>query len=91
MLNNEKAILVVYLDTTRFNREKGMVMITNIREYIKKEFYNVKMPSDDSLIILVLPSDRTEIVLLNAKYPDYNQIKKDAEKILNDFINNEHK
>lgn len=90
MLNNEKSILVAYINVAGFNKERAMLMLTNVREYIKTECYNNKMPSDDSMIILALPSDRTEIVLLNAKYPDYEQIKKDAEQILNNLIEKEN-
>lgn len=88
MLNNEKTILVAYIDITGFNKERAMLMLTNVREYIKSECYNNKIPSDDSMIILTLPADRTEIVLLNSKYPDYEQIKSDVEQILNNFIEN---
>lgn len=89
MLNQDKSILVVYLDITNMSREKGIAWLNQFRNYIKDQFINNKEINDDSLVTLIVPADRTEIVLLNAKYPDYKQIKKDAEQILENYINKE--
>ena len=89
MLNQDKSILIAYLNTVMMNKEKGIMFLTQFRHYLEEQFINTKEINDDSLVILVVPADRTEIVLLNAKYPDYEQIKKDAEQILNDYINKE--
>ena len=89
MLNQDKYILVAYLNTTNMNREKGIQFLNQFKLYLEGKFINTKEINDDSLVILVVPADRTEIVLLNAKYPDYEQIKKDAEQILNNYINKE--
>ena len=82
MLNNEKSILVVYVDITNFKKEQAMQLLNNVKSTLESKFYNRKHPEDDSLVIIVMPADRTEIVLLNSKYPDYEQLKKDAEQIL---------
>ena len=87
MLNQDKSILIAYLNTTVMNKEKGMQFLSQFKSYLEGKFVNTKEINDDSLIILTVPADRTEIVLLNSKYPDYEQIKNDAEKILDDYIN----
>ncbi len=89
MLNQDKSILVVYLDITNMSREKGIAWLNQFKNYVKDQFINYKEINDDSLVTLIVPADRTEIVLLNAKYPDYEQIKKDAEQILENYINKE--
>ena len=87
MLNCEKSILVIYVNVENIGREKGMAMLINIKEYIKKEFYNEKEINDDSLVIIVLPSDKMEVQLLNARYPDYKTIIESSEKIINEYLN----
>ena len=89
MLNQDKSILVAYLNTYHVNREKGLVLVNQFKHYLEEKFINTKEINDDSLVILVVPADRTEIVLLNCKYPDYEQIKKDAELVLENYINKE--
>ena len=89
MLNQDKSILVAYLNTHNMNREKGLVLVHQFKQYLEDKFINTKEINDDSLVILVVPADRTEIVLLNCKYPDYEQLKRDAEEILNNYINKE--
>jgi hypothetical protein len=89
MLNQDKSILVAYLNTHNMNREKGLVLVHQFKQYLEDKFINTKEINDDSLVILVVPADRTEIVLLNSKYPDYEQIKKDAELVLENYINKE--
>lgn len=86
MLNQDKSILVAYLNTTMMNKEKGIAFLTQFRQYLEEKFINTKEINDDSLIILTVPADRTEIVLLNSKYPDYEQIKKDAKEMLDKYL-----
>ena len=86
MLNQDKSILVAYLNTTMMNKEKGIAFLTQFRHYLEEKFINTKEINDDSLIILTVPADRTEIVLLNSKYPDYEQIKKDAKEMLDKYL-----
>jgi len=89
MLNQDKSILIAYLNTAIMNKEKGTLFLTKFRQYLEERFINTKEVNDDSLVILVVPADRTEIVLLNSKYPNYEQIKKDAEQILENYIHKE--
>ena len=89
MLNQDKSILVAYLDITKMNREKGIIFVNQFKNYIENQFYNTKEINDDSIIILVIPADRTEIVLLNAKYPDYEQINKEAKEWLDEYLHGE--
>ena len=67
MLNQDKSILVAYLNTYHVNREKGLVLVNQFKHYLEEKFINTKEINDDSLVILVVPADRTEIILLNAK------------------------
>ena len=87
MLNQDKSILVAYINTTNMKKENGIVFLNQFKTYIENKFINEKEINDDSLIILVVPADRTEIKLLNSKYPDYEKIKKDAEEILKNYLN----
>ena len=89
MLNQDKSILIAYLNIAIMNKEKGMAFLSQFKHYLEEKFLNTKEINDDSVILLVVPADRTEMVLLNAKYPNYEQMKKDAEQILNDYINKE--
>ena len=87
MLNCEKSILVVYLNVENISREKGMNLLVQIKNHIEKEFNNEKEINDDSLKIIVLPSNKTEIQLLNARYPDYKTITEFCNKKIEDFFN----
>lgn len=89
MLNQDKSILVAYLDVTKMNRERGVIFVNQFKNYIESQFYNDKEINDDSIVILVIPADRTEIVLLNAKYPDYEQINKEAKEWLDEYLHSE--
>lgn len=89
MLNQDKSILVAYLDITKMNRERGVIFVNQFKNYIENQFYNTKEINDDSIIILVIPADRTEIVLLNAKYPDYEQINKETKEWLDEYLHGE--
>jgi hypothetical protein len=87
MLNCEKSILVVYVNVENLGREKGIMLLTHIRDNIKSQFINEKEINDDSLVIIVIPSNKTEVQLLNARYPDYKTIVESSEKIINDYLN----
>ena len=89
MLNQDKSILIAYLNIAIMNKEKGMAFLSQFKYYLEEKFLNTKEINDDSVVLLVVPADRTEIVLLNAKYPNYEQIKNDAEQILENYINKE--
>ena len=87
MLNCEKSILVVYVNVEKIGREKGILLLSNIRDRIESQFINEKEINDDSLVIIVLPSNKMEVQLLNARYPDYKTIIESSEKIINDYLN----
>lgn len=86
MQNCEKSILVAYININNINRSKGIEMIHQMKCYLEDAFINRKEIDDDSVIILVIPSDKTEIQLLNAKYPDYKTIVETSEKIIKDYL-----
>lgn len=87
MLNCEKSILVVYVNVENLGREKGIMLLTHIRDHVESQFINEKEINDDSLVIIVLPSNKMEVQLLNARYPDYKTIVESSEKIINDYLN----
>ena len=87
MLNCEKSILVVYVNVENLGREKGIMLLEHIRDHVKSQFINEKEINDDSLVIIVLPSNKMEVQLLNARYPDYKTIIESSEKIINDYLN----
>ena len=86
MQNCEKAILVAYIDISNMSREKGIIKFNQLKIYIEDKFRNGKEINDDSLIILVLPSDKTEIQLLNARYPDYKKLEEFAQHKIIEFL-----
>ena len=71
MLNCEKSILVVYVNTKDMSKDKGMIALAQIRNHIESQFINEKEINDDSLVIIVLPSDKMDV----------------REKIINDYLN----
>ena len=87
MLNCEKSILVVYVNVSNINNENGKILLVQIKNNIESKFINEKEINDDSLVIIVLPSDKTEVQLLNARYPNYKTIIETSEKIINDYFN----
>ena len=87
MLNCEKSILVVYVNVENLGREKGIMLLTRIKDHIESQFINEKEINDDSLVIIVLPSNKMDVQLLNARYPDYKTIIESSEKIINDYLN----
>lgn len=89
MQNCDKAILVAYIDVYNMSKEKGIQKITQLKYYIEDKFHNKKEINDDSLIILVLPSDKTEIQLLNARYPDYKKLEEFAQHKLIEYLEKE--
>ena len=86
MLNCEKSILVVYVNVSNINREKGMTLLTQIQNSIESKFINEKEINDDSLVIIVLPSDKMDVQLLNARHPDYKTIVESSEKLINEYF-----
>ena len=89
MQNCEKAILVAYIDISNMSKEKGIIKFNQLKNYIEDKFYNEKEINDDSLIILVLPSDKTEIQLLNARYPDYKKLEEFAQQKIIEYFEKE--
>jgi len=86
MKNCEKAILVAYIDIASYSRIKGLEFINQFKYYLDKSFYNEKEINDDSLVILVIPTNKTEIQLLNARYPDYKELENYAQHKMIEFL-----
>ena len=86
MKNCEKAILVAYIDISNMSKEKGAIKFNQLKIYIEDKFRNEKEITDDSLIMLILPSDKTEIQLFNARYPDYKKLEEFAQHKIIEFL-----
>ena len=91
MLNCDKSILVAYIDVYNLNKAKGVQMVSQFKEYLEKSFYNDKEINDDSLVILTIPSNKTEIQLLNARYPDYKKLENFAQHKMIEFMEEQEK
>ena len=91
MLNCDKAILVAYIDVYNVNKAKGVEMVSQFKYYLEKSFYNEKEINDDSLVILTIPSNKTEIQLLNARYPDYEKLENFAKHKMIEFMEEQEK
>lgn len=89
MLNCDKVILVAYIDVYNISKENGIQKFAQLKNYIEDKFYNEKEINDDSLIILVLPSDKTEIQLFNARYPDYKKLEEFAQQKIIEYFEKE--
>lgn len=61
--NCDKSILVIYLNVEGISRHSARLNMAQVLQYIKSEFN--PMDEDDSMVILVVPSDKTEIKLFN--------------------------
>lgn len=85
--NNEKCILVVYVNTSEMSREKGMVLLNCFKHTIEKSFNSIE--TDDTMVFIYLPSDHNDIKVLNPANSflteeDINKYK----EALNNFIEN---
>ena len=70
MINALKSILVIEFDTEKMSREKGMQCLNQIKAYVEQEMgitHNMSY-NDPSLVVLVFPSDKFNIQLLNSPY-----------------------
>ncbi len=70
MINALKSILVVEFDVEKMSRDKAMRCLNQIKRYVEDEMgithdmsYN-----DPSLVVLVFPSNRLNVQLLNSPY-----------------------
>ena len=70
MINSLKSILVIEFDSTRLSPENRVTYLYQIKRYVEDEMgithdmsYN-----DPSLVVLIFPSDKFNIQLLNSPY-----------------------
>ena len=85
--NNEKCILVAYVNTSEMSRERGMVLLNSFKNTIEKSFNSTE--TDDTMVFIYLPSDHNDIKVLNPANSflteeDINKYK----EALNNFIEN---
>lgn len=88
MQNCDKAILVAYINVYDVNKTKGVQMVSQFKEYLKRSFYNEKEINDDSLVILTIPvqDQPTKIELLNARYPQYEELIEQSKEIIKNYF-----
>ena len=70
MINSLKSILVIEFDVSKMPRDKAMQCLNNIKYYAENEMgitHNMSY-NDPSLVVLVFPSDKFNIQLLNSPY-----------------------
>ena len=73
--NALKSFLVIELPTYEMHREKAMVFLNQVKEYVRKELGYYENPEDNSLIILVFPSNRVNVQLLNSPYDAWERFE----------------
>lgn len=83
--NNEKCILVAYVNTSNTSRERGMTLLNSFKNTIEKSFNSIE--TDDTMVFIYLPSDHYDIKVLNPANSflteeDINKYK----EALNNFI-----
>ena len=70
MINSLKSILVVEFDVEKMPRDKAMQCLNQIQRYVENEMgitHNMSY-NDPSLVVLVFPSNRLNVQLLNSPY-----------------------
>lgn len=85
--NNEKCILVAYVNTSTMSREKGTQLLNIFKNAIEKSFNSIE--TDDTMVFIYLPSDHNDIKILNPANSflteeDINRYK----EAFNNFIEN---
>ena len=70
MINALKSILVVEFDVEKMSRAKAVQCLNQIKQYVEDEMgitHNMSY-NDPSLVVLVFPSNRLNVQLLNSPY-----------------------
>lgn len=73
--NALKTILVIELPTHEMNRARGSQFMCQVMEYVKKEIGIYDNPEDNSLKVLVFPSNRINVQLLNSPYDAWERFE----------------
>lgn len=61
--NNEKCILVVYVDVYSLDRADAIRLFNEFANIIEKSFNSIEI--DDTMVFIYLPSDHNDIKILN--------------------------
>ena len=85
--NNEKCILVAYVDIYTLDRQDAIRLFNEFANIIEKNFNSIEI--DDTMVFIYLPSDHNDIKILNPAdsfltEEDINKFK----KAFNNFIEN---
>lgn len=83
MLNCDKSILVCKVGVGDIPKYKAMELACQVKMQLEKAFKMDEHPDDDSLVLIVTPdraSNSFDFELLNARYPDVEEIKKILEE-----------
>ena len=73
--NALKSILVIELPTKQMSIEKTRLFMKQVNEYVKKEIGIYDDYEDQSLKVLIFPSDRINVQLLNSPYDAWERFE----------------
>jgi len=84
--NNEKTILVAKCGCADCNKAKAIQMMASYEQYINNKFNDTKY-KDDTLVVIVIPSNVWDIEIYNPKSDEIT--KEYIAEILNEYQHNE--
>lgn len=90
MINVLKSILVVEFNQQLIPREQRPIILNEIYQYVCREIGIYDNPEDNSLKVLVLPSEKTNVQLLNTPedvWKRFNDTLSERFSNIEEFIN----
>ena len=73
--NALKSILVIELPANTVSKETGAIFMNQVMEYVKKEIGIYDDYEDQSLKVLIFPSNRINVQLLNSPYDAWERFE----------------
>ena len=91
MLNSLKSFLIIEVPINNVNKETGAIFMNEVMMYVKKEIGIYDNDEDQSLKVLVFPSNRINVQLLNSPYDAWERFEDTLSERFNnieEFISN---
>ena len=91
MLNSLKSFLIIEVPINNVNKETGAIFMNEVMMYVKKEIGIYDDYEDQSLKVLIFPSDRINVQLLNSPYDAWERFEDTLSERFNnieEFISN---
>jgi len=85
MLNSLKSFLIIEIPTNNVSKEAEANFINQVMNYVKNEIGIYDNYEDQSLKVLVFPSDRINIQLLNSPYDAWERFEDTLSKRFNNI------